>query len=259
MPSLQLRALLLDMDGVVWRDNEPIGDLPATMQKIAAKGLQVAFVTNNATKTVEQYQEKFRGFGVEIPAERIHTSSRVAAQMLGEQYPSGGNVYVIGEKGLLEALEEKGFRNTTSDCLAVVVGLDRELTYEKLATATRLIRNGAAFIGTNPDRTLPSPTGHVPGAGSILAALEAATDVKPTIIGKPERALLDAALTQLGLQPKEALMVGDRVETDVAAGQKAGCRTALLLSGVTGEAAARAWKPAPDYIEQDLESLVDKL
>jgi 4-nitrophenyl phosphatase len=258
MPQ-KLRALLLDMDGVVWRDNEPIGDLPSILNKIADKGLEVAFVTNNATKTVEQYQEKFRGFGVEIPAERIHTSAKVAAQILADQYQCGGNVYVIGERGLKEALQEKQFKITTTDCLAVVVGLDRELTYEKLEAATHLIRNGVAFIGTNPDRTLPSPNGHVPGAGSILAALEAATDVKPRIIGKPERALLDAALTQLGVQPDETLMVGDRVETDVAAGQNAGCRSALLLSGVTSETAGRAWKPAPDFIEKDLETLIDRL
>lgn len=259
MLETNLRALLLDMDGVLWRDIEPIGDLPTVIKKIAAKGLQTAFVTNNATRTVEQYQEKFRSFGLEILAEQIHTSAKVAAHMLANQHPKRGSVYVIGERGLHEALQEEGFRIGETDCLAVVVGLDRQLTYDKLAAATHLIRGGAAFIGTNPDRTLPSPEGEVPGAGSILAALEAATGVKSTIIGKPERALLDSALAQLGIQPGDALMVGDRVETDVAAGQNAGCRTALLLSGVTSEAAARAWKPAPDYIEEDLETLIDKL
>jgi 4-nitrophenyl phosphatase len=254
-----LKALLLDMDGVVWRDNEAIGDLPDIFRQIEAKGLQTAFVTNNATRTVEQYHEKFRGFGVEIPAERIHTSSKVTAQMLSEKYPGGGNVYVIGERGLREALEEKGFTINDKDCLAVAVGLDRELTYAKLKQATHLIRGGAEFIGTNPDRTLPSPEGEVPGAGTILAALEAATDVRAKVVGKPERALLDAALKSLNLKPEDALMVGDRVETDVAAGQKAGCQTALLLSGVTSDATARAWKPAPDYIEKDLATLIAKL
>lgn len=255
----KLKALLLDMDGVLWRDNEAIGDLPAIFAAIAGKGLKMAFVTNNATRTVEQYQEKFHDFGVDVGSEQIHTSAIVAAHLLADQYQCGGNIYVIGERGLLEAMQAQGFRITDRDCLAVVVGLDRELTYEKLATATHLIRSGVAFIGTNPDRTLPSPAGEVPGAGSILAALEAATDMRATIIGKPERALLDSALAQLGLEPGDALMVGDRVETDVAAGQKAGCQTALLLSGVTSEQVGRAWKPAPDFIEKDLESLVAKL
>ncbi|MEX1248788.1 MAG: HAD-IIA family hydrolase [Anaerolineales bacterium] len=259
MTSTKLRGLLLDMDGVLWRDTQAIGHLPSVFAKIKAKRLQMAFVTNNATRTVEQYQDKFRGFGIEVGAEQIHTSSKVAAEILAKEHPSGGHVYVIGEKGLYEALNEKGFFSSEEDCLAVVVGLDRQLTYEKLSTATHLIRGGAAFIGTNPDRTLPSPQGEVPGAGAILAALEAATGVRATVIGKPERALLDSALKHLGLQPSEALMIGDRVETDVAAGQKTGCPTALLLSGVTSAEAAKDWKPAPDYIEKDLESLVCRL
>jgi 4-nitrophenyl phosphatase len=254
-----IKALLLDMDGVLWRDTEPIGDLPVIMKQIASKGLKTAFVTNNATRTIEQYQEKFRGVGVEAAAEQIHTSSKATAEMLNRHYPQGGNVYVIGESGLHEALREKGFINGETECLAVVVGLDRELTYEKLRRATLLIRSGSAFIGANPDPSLPSPEGDVPGAGSILAALETATGTRPVIIGKPESALLESAMAQLNVEPIEALMVGDRVETDVAAGQKAGCKTALVLSGVTSEKSARAWKPAPDFIEPDLAALVAKL
>ncbi len=259
MASKKLRALLLDMDGVLWRDMEPIGDLPKILAQIAAKGLQAAFVTNNATRTVEQYQEKFRGFGVEVEAALIHTSAKAAAHYLSQQHPKGSNVYVVGERGLRKAVEENGFVIAEKDCIAVVAGLDRELTYEKLRRATLLIRGGAAFIGTNPDRTLPSPEGEVPGAGSILAALEAATDTAPTIIGKPGTALLESAMEQLGVKPDETLMIGDRIDTDVAAGQKAGCRSALILTGITSQQAARAWKPAPDYIEKDLETLVAKL
>jgi 4-nitrophenyl phosphatase len=247
------------MDGVLWRGAEPIGNLPAIFAKVEAKNLKMAFVTNNATRTIGQYLEVFRRFGVEIAPDQVHTSANVTAQLLKGRHPTGGKVYVIGERGLQEALTDQGFELANGDCLAVVVGLDRHLTYEKLKQATLLIRGGATFIGTNPDRTLPSPDGEVPGAGSILAALEAATDVRATVIGKPERALLDSALKHLGLEPSQALMVGDRVDTDVTAGQKAGCRTALVLSGVTGDAAARAWNPAPDFIEQDLESLLDKI
>lgn len=259
MVDKKLRALLLDMDGVLWRDMEPIGDLRAILAKIAAKGLQAAFVTNNATRTVEQYQEKFHSFGAEVKAEQIHTSSKAAARYLRQQYPKGGNIYVIGERGLREAVEEQGFTIAEKDCVAVVVGLDRELTYEKLRRATLLINGGAAFIGTNPDRTLPSPDGEVPGAGTILAALEAATGASPTVIGKPGTALLESAMAQLGVTPEETLMIGDRIDTDVAAGQKAGCRSALVLTGITSEQAARVWKPALDYIEKDLETLVAKL
>jgi 4-nitrophenyl phosphatase len=247
------------MDGVVWRDTEAIGDLPRIFADIADKNLKTAFVTNNATKTVEQYQEKFRGFGVDIPAEHIHTSSKVTAKVLSEKHPDGGNVFVIGERGLREALEEKGFTIAEADCLAVVVGLDRELTYDKLLRATLLIRGGAEFIGTNPDRTLPSPKGEVPGAGTILAALEASTGIRPTVIGKPGRALLDTALAVLGVTAQDTLMIGDRIDTDIAAGQAAGCKTGLVLTGVSSEQAGREWKPELDYIEPDLATLVKKL
>jgi 4-nitrophenyl phosphatase len=254
-----IKALILDMDGVLWRDTEPIGDLPATLARIEAKGMKVTFATNNATKTVEEYQQKFRGFGVEAKPEQIFTSSKATAHYLKQTYPAGGSVYIVGERGLREAVQQAGFAISDADCIAVAVGLDRQLTYDKLKRATMLIRGGAAFIGANPDPTLPSPDGLVPGAGTILAALRASTGAQPTIIGKPERALVDAAMNAMGVRPEETLMVGDRLDTDVAAGQKAGTLTAVVLSGVTNEQSAREWKPAPDYIERDLASLVDKL
>lgn len=259
MKTNPLRALLLDMDGVLWRDSQAIGDLPANLRRAADMGLQVAFVTNNATRTVDQYLEKFRSFGAEPRPEQIFTSAKATARHLASRYPQGGSVFIIGEHGLQAALEEAGFHHSETDCLAVVAGLDTELDYDKLRRATLLIRAGVKLIGTNPDRTLPTPEGLVPGAGSIIAALEAASDAKATIIGKPESALLEAAIEHLGIKPAVALMVGDRIETDIAAGQKAGCPTALVLSGVTSRGAARAWRPAPDYIEEDLAALLERL
>jgi len=259
MTKNNLRALLLDMDGVLWRDTQPIGDLPGNLQRADDLGLQLAFVTNNATRTVEQYLEKFRGFGAEPRPEQIFTTAKATARHLAARYPDGGAVYIIGERGLQEALAELHFHHAESECLAVVAGLDRAFDYEKLQRASLLIHAGAELIGTNPDRTLPSPEGQVPGAGAILAALEAASGAKATIIGKPERALLDAAMEQLGVQASESLMVGDRIETDIAAGQKAGCPTALVLSGVTNRQAAEAWRPTPDYIEEDLAALLEEL
>lgn len=254
-----LKALLLDMDGVLWRGTEPIGSVPNNLAAIAAKGLKAAFVTNNATLTVEQYLEKFKKFGAQVQPEQIQTSANSAAHYLHMQYPQGGNVYVIGEVGLRTAVQEHGFTIAESDCVAVVVGLDRELTYEKLRTATLLLAQGAVFIGTNPDRTLPSPAGPVPGAGSILAALQAASGVQPTVIGKPGTAGFLAAMDALGVTPQETMMIGDRVDTDIAGAQAAGCRTGLVLSGITSEAEARAWQPAPDFIAPDLATLLAQL
>lgn len=254
-----IKALVLDMDGVLWRGDHPIGDLPAIMAAIAAKGLAVAYATNNATRTLAQFVDKLGLMGVNAKPDQIYTSARATARYLAEQHPDGGAVFMIGEVGLQMALEAAGFTISDEQPLAVVVGLDSQVTYAKLRAATLRVRAGAPLIGTNPDRTLPTPEGLVPGAGAIIAAIEAATDTQANIIGKPQGAMLQDAMNDLGVAPEQTLMVGDRLETDIAAGQAVGCRTALLLSGVTSEAAARAWQPTPEYIEADLASLVAKL
>jgi 4-nitrophenyl phosphatase len=222
-------------------------------------GLQAAFVTNNATRTVDQYVEKFSGFGAQVAGELVFTSAKATAEHLAAEHPDGGSVFILGERGLVEALAERGFAHRESDVQAVVVGLDRAISYEKLTTATLLIRAGAAFIGTNPDVTLPSPAGLAPGAGALIAALEASTGQQAEIIGKPKAALLEAALAHLGLEASQALMVGDRLETDIAAGQAAGCATALVLSGASSRTQAEAWSPPIEYIANDLSELLDLL
>ncbi len=253
----QIKALLLDMDGVLWRANTPIGDLPRLFQRLADLGLQVALVTNNATRAPAQYVDKLRRFGVTFPVERIFGSVQAAIAALRETFPHGAPVFVIGEEGLATALDQAGFPSTTDGTAqAVVVALDRGITYEKLKRATLLIRNGALFIGTNPDRSYPTPEGLVPGAGALIAAVEAATDTPARIVGKPEPLLFQLAMQRLGVRPEETLVVGDRVETDILGGQRAGCATALVLSGVTTEAQARAAQPPPDLIVPDLEHLI---
>ena len=164
---------------------------------------------------------------------------------------------MIGEVGLVQTLAEQGFYLSEEDVLAVVVGLDRNLTYEKLKKATLLIRSGVPFIGTNPDRTFPTPQGLIPGAGAVIAAVEAATDVKPVYAGKPETYLYQLALDRLAVPPQEALVIGDRLDTDITGGQSLGCKTGLVLTGVSTETEALNWKPALDYIASDLFSLLN--
>ncbi|GAB4581127.1 MAG: HAD-IIA family hydrolase [Anaerolineales bacterium] len=258
--NTKLRGLILDMDGVLWRDHEPIGNLPAIFAQITALNLRVILATNNATRSASWYLEKLAGFGVTLEPWQIITSSQATAQYLLTKNPQGGRVFVVGETGLLDALSEKGF-TTQGDrpVQAVIAGMDRHLSYEKLAQATLLIRSGAAFIGTNPDRSFPTPAGLVPGAGAILALLETATDTSPIIIGKPGPIMYQQALERLGTTPEETLAVGDRLETDILGGQNTNCKTALVLSGVTTLAQAQAWKPAPDLIADDLASLMEMI
>lgn len=252
-----VQALILDMDGVLWRGDQPIGDLPRIFEAFKAQGLRVALATNNATRTAEQYCQKLLGFGVAFTAEMVVTSAEATAYFLHRQFPQGGPVFLVGEEGLRHALAQYGFYPVEDgQVIAVVAGLDRQLTYNKLRKATLLIRQGVPFIGTNPDRTYPSPEGLVPGAGTVLAALEAASDVKPVIVGKPFPTLFRVALERLNATPAETLVVGDRLDTDILGGQQAGMRTALVLSGVSTAEEATHWSPPPDLIAPTLAHLI---
>jgi 4-nitrophenyl phosphatase len=257
-----IKALILDMDGVLWRDNTPIGNLPAIFNCIQECGLKVALATNNATRTMEEHLAKLSGFGLTLEPWQVISSAAAAAKVLSKRFPGGGTVFVVGENGIQNALGEHGFTPIIDPSneitpVAVVSSFDRGVTYQKLSRATLHIRAGAPFYGTNPDKTFPTPEGLVPGAGAILASIEAATDVKPIIIGKPQPAMMYMALEQLGTLPEETLVVGDRLETDIAAGQAAGCKTALVLSGVSTLEQAQQWQPAPDFIFDDLGSILD--
>jgi 4-nitrophenyl phosphatase len=257
-----IRGLILDMDGVLWSDASPIGDLRTVFRVLAERQLSVVLATNNATRTVEEYLEKLRSFRVSLESRQIVTSSIATARVLAERFPAGGRVFVIGEGGLLAALRQAGFSPITdpaqdSAVLAVVAGIDRAVSYDKLRRATLHIRAGAPFYGTNPDKTFPTPLGLVPGAGSILAALEAATDVTPIVVGKPSPLMMEIALERLGLQSDEVLVVGDRLETDMAAGHAAGMRTALVLSGVSTLEQAERWNPRPDLIASSLSAVLE--
>jgi 4-nitrophenyl phosphatase len=255
----KIRALILDMDGVLWRSNEPIGDLPAIFAEIDKHGWKLVLATNNATKAIPQFLTKLESFGVQLEPWQIINSAQATAHYLRQQHPKGGNVYVVGEPGLVEIMAENGFTHSEEDPLAVVAALDRSINYEKLRIATLLIRSGVPFIGTNPDRTFPTPEGQVPGAGSILAIIEAATDVKPLIIGKPNPAMYQFALERMGTTPEETLVVGDRLETDIAGAQNLGTPCALVLSGVTSEEAAWEWQPSPELIADNLTNVLREL
>ena len=255
-----IRSLIIDMDGVLWRDDTPIGNLPAIFARIRERGLNFVFATNNATKTPQQYLEKLSALGVTVEREQVITTSLGTAEMIARDLPSGGKIFVVGENGIKQALRDKGFQIAETDSaegsVAVVAGLDRHVSFAKMREATLLVRKGVPFYATNPDKTFPTPRGEIPGAGAWISVIVTATDVEPTYAGKPFPFLMEMSLERLGTTREHTLVVGDRLETDIAAGQAAGCPTALVLSGVSTRAQAEAWKPAPSFIVQDLEALV---
>ncbi len=256
-----VRGLILDMDGVLWRDDVPIGDLPAIFHAIKSRGLKFIAATNNATRSADQYIQKLGAFGVKIEPWQIITSSDAIIKVLVDRFPQRGRIFVVGETGVIQALAGQGFVVVTDPAdtvavQAVVAGWDRGFTYAKLQRAATWVRGGVPFYGTNSDATFPTPAGLIPGAGSILAAISTAAEATPIVVGKPSPLMLELAAERLQLANKEILAVGDRLETDIAGGQAFGARTALVLSGVSTEAQARAWRPAPDFVAADLAQLV---
>jgi len=250
------------MDGVLWSEDKPIGDLPRIFQTISKKSLSVALATNNSTRTPVQYIERLKQFGVNsLESWQIITSSLALATDLARILPDRGDVFIIGENGLKTALLDVGFNivdeEQAENTVAIAVGFDRNISFDKLRRATLLIRKGLPFYGTNPDKTFPTPEGLILGTGSLLAALSTATDVNPLIMGKPSPYMISLARQRLGSLPNETLVVGDRLETDIAGGQADGCLTALVLSGVTSLAMAKNWNPSPDYIVKDLATLLE--
>lgn len=255
----EIRALILDMDGVLWRGSQPVGDLPSIFLKISQSGLKTAFATNNTTRTVTEYVDIFRTFGVDVHPQQVITSGIATGLYLRRHYSGEKEIFIIGESGLVRTLSSFGFMHGTRDPKAVVVGLDRKLTYDDLRVATKLINSGCEFIGTNPDPTLPTAEGAIPGTGAILAAIHAATSVTPRIMGKPYPELFLIALERLGTKPEEALVIGDRIETDIAGGIAVHCPTALVLSGVTTVEQASVSPYSPTFISRDLASLLDEI
>jgi 4-nitrophenyl phosphatase len=251
----ELNGLILDMDGVLWRGSEPMPGLRAFFETLGRLGIPFALATNNSTRSTGQYVEKLAAFGIAVEPDQIVTSAYATADYLLEEAGPGVGVYMVGEEGLRAALTSRGFRLIEDGAQYVVAGMDRGINYEKLVTAMELIGAGARFIGTNPDRTFPTPEGLRPGAGTVLAAIAAASGVEPVIIGKPEPPMIQQALRVLGTATERTAIVGDRLETDILAGKKGGIRTILVLSGVAQREHLAESEIQPDWVVEDIRAL----
>ncbi|HET9589699.1 MAG TPA: HAD-IIA family hydrolase, partial [Anaerolineales bacterium] len=192
-----IKALILDMDGVIWRGDAPIGDLPAIFERIRARGLKYVFATNNSTRTSEQYVQILESLGVEAETWQVVTSSQSAAHAVAQAFPRGTKVFMIGEDGIRMALEDRGFEilpvEEAPDAKAVVMGIDRRINFQKAVEATLLVRSGIPFYVTNMDKTFPTPRGEIPGSGAWVSVITTATGVQPIIAGKPFPFLMDLA------------------------------------------------------------------
>lgn len=233
------QALLFDLDGTLYRGGERVPGADRLIAGLQKSGMPCWFVTNNSTKTPEEVTRHLVGLGIPAAQETIVTSALAAAHYV-KKHHFGVETFVIGEEGLRTALRDAGLRlmeegEANLHAGLVVQGVDRQLTYERLAAGVRHLMNGAAYVMTNPDRVLPVEGGFLPGAGSIGAALQAAAGVEPIIIGKPSRILMDYALEQAGTIPERTWVIGDNPYTDIAAARNVGCPSILVLTGLCDE------------------------
>lgn len=271
-PFTNIRALIIDMDGVLWHGTQPIPGLTEFFQTL--NDLQIRFIlaTNNASLTPDQYVTKLAQMGVTVTQQQILTSGTATALYLSKQVnPTETRVFVIGVDGATQPLIDHGFTltglyevNNDSDAVKkgadiVVCGKDETLTWDKLATATLNIRAGAKFIGTNADTTLPTEHGITHGNGAILAALEVATGVTPTIIGKPEPIIYQQALALLGVEPDETVAIGDRLETDILGAVRTGIRSIMVLTGISTEADLKESAYQPTWVMPDIRAITKAL
>ena len=211
-------------------------------------------------RTSAQYSQKLAAAGAHVPPEQILTAAIATAAYLQAELPPASPIFVVGESGLRAALTEAGFvllEDSAQPAAAVVVGGDRTVSHDKLKHAIRHVRCGARFIGTNPDLLVPVEDGLAPEAGVLLATIAAGAGVSPTIIGKPERPLLEQALRLMDSTPATTAILGDRLDTDILGGQRLGLTTILVTTGVDDAAAIRASGIAPDLVVAGLGALAD--
>jgi 4-nitrophenyl phosphatase len=250
-------AVLFDMDGVLYRGQQRLPGVIELLRFLDQRGITYACATNNSTLTPEQYEEKLAQMGIMMPASRIVTSSVATRHYLETQAPQGTPIYYIGMEGLRKALLDDGyFTLDPHNPRYVISGADFEVTYAKLKTACLAIRAGAIFIGTNPDTTFPSEEGIIPGAGSLLALLRAASETEPFVIGKPEPAMFLTAIDLLDVPPERTLTIGDRLDTDIAGSINAHIDSALVMTGVTSPALLERSTYKPNAVFADLPELL---
>jgi 4-nitrophenyl phosphatase len=255
-----VRALMIDIDGTLLRGPIPMPGLFRFFTFLRARRIAFVVASNNATKTATDYRKRLAGLGVEVNVEQILTAAAATADYLAGELSEGARLFVIGEPALHDVLSQVGFvlvSDAGRPVDAVVVGGDSTLTYEKLKYAALLLQRGARFVGTNPDVLCPTEEGLVPEAGATLAALEAATGISPTVIGKPARTMFDMAVERMRSEPAETAVLGDRLETDILGGQRAGFKTMLVTSGIDDERTILQKGIEPDLVVSGLDVLTD--
>lgn len=245
------KAYCLDLDGTVYRGIEAVAGAAEFVERLQKKGIEPFFVTNNASMTQLQLAEKMAGFGIKAQTSHIMSSAIAAAKYIKRWY-AGKAVYMIGSDGLARALEQEKIERVPENAEVVLMGIDRNINYDKLATACLEVRKGAAFLSTNRDLAFPSEKGLVPGNGAFTTLVAASTGIEPVYIGKPEMHMLEAIQYEFGFEKEDMVMIGDNYDTDIQAGIRFGVDTVHVNTGVTPMELALAKEDKPTYAIENL-------
>jgi NagD protein len=244
---------LIDMDGVIYRGHQLIDGADHFIHELRKAEVPFRFLTNNSARSRRDVAIKLQRLGIEVEDEHIFTCAHATAQFLAHQHPAG-TAFVIGEGGLLTALDQAGYAIVDRDPDYVVVGEGRTLSFEMVESALGMLRGGAKLVATNLDPNCPTQDGIRPGCGAVVALLEAASGLKAFSVGKPSPLMMRAARKELGLTAGQTVMIGDTMETDILGGMQLGYRTILVLSGGTSQADLERFAYRPDLV---LDSIAD--
>jgi NagD protein len=254
----EIRSWLMDMDGVLVREEDPIPGAPEFLGRLQELGTPFMLLTNNSMYTPRDLAARLRRSGLVVPEESIWTSALATARFLEDQRP-GGSAFVIGEAGLTTALHASGYTLAEQDPDYVVIGETRTYSFSRITQAIRHIVGGARFVATNPDPSGPSTEGPLPATGSLAALISSASGVTPYYVGKPNPLMMRTALNTINAHSESTAMIGDSMKTDIVSGLEAGLETILVLTGVTTEAETERFPYRPSRILDSVAALADEL
>lgn len=247
-----MKHYCFDLDGTVYKGSEVIESAAQFIHSLQAAGNEPFYLTNNSSKTREQLQDALRRKGIEAPLTHIYSSALSTAKYVQSKFPNG-RVRVVGADGIRSAMQELGIETDEGmDVDVVVMGIDRQMTYDRLAELCLIVQNGATLIGTNEDIRFPTERGFAPGNGSLVQLVANVSRVTPTFIGKPSPVMLQMIEDDHGLMKENMIMVGDNYDTDILCGIRFGCETIHVNTGVTPSEEVRTKPEQPTYIVEDL-------
>lgn len=250
--KIMIKAVIFDLDGTLYIGHEAVKGAAEKLAELREKGMQVLFFTNAGTRSRENRAKRIVELGLPAKKEEVYCSSYLIASYIKQNH-SGKKVFVVGEQGIIDELEEAGIEHVEENADIVVAGLDREFTYEKLAKALKELNNGAVLIASNKDNVFPTEEGYLPGAGSVVAAVEKAAGREALTVGKPSAYALELIKKDWNLKNEEIIIVGDRLDTDIRFAKEAGIKSVLVLSGVSKKSDIK--ETVPDYVFQSVAEL----